>query len=72
MLGNAPRIKFDANEPQKAGAGDRRSVTRRLTHDEARRIAADGIGASISRQIGCLHDRMAFSEVQRRAEKAIS
>jgi hypothetical protein len=51
---------------------DRRSVTNRLRHDEAWRIAGDGIGASISRQIGCLLAQIAFSEAQRRAEKATS
>jgi pyruvate/2-oxoacid:ferredoxin oxidoreductase beta subunit len=54
--------------------GERVAATgnRRLTHDEVWRIAGDGTGASISRQIGCLLARIAFSEAQRRAEKAIS
>jgi hypothetical protein len=47
-------------------------LIRRLTHDETRRIAGDGIGASISRQIGCVLAQIAFSEAQRRAEKATS
>jgi hypothetical protein len=44
----------------------------RLTHDETPRIAREGIGASISRQIGCLIARIAFSEALRRAEKTTS
>ena len=52
-----PNSKVDAvlavaNKPQRARRSDRRSVIRRLTHDEARRIAGDWTGASISRQIG--------------------
>jgi hypothetical protein len=57
--------------------GERAAATgawliRRLTHDETRRIAGDGIDASISRQIGCSLARVAFSEARRRVEKAIS
>src|SRR5262249_12759409 len=61
-----------ANKPQRVRRSERRSAIRRLTHDEARRIAGDWTGVSISRQIGCLLARIAFSEAQRRAGKATS
>ena len=55
---------------QKRGGSDRHSVTCRLRHDEARRIAADGTGAWNSTQIDCVLARIAFAEAQRRTERA--
>jgi hypothetical protein len=45
-----------------------RSVTNRLRHDEAWRIAADETGWS-SAQIDCVLDRIAFAQAQCRIEK---
>jgi len=42
----------------------------RLTHDEARRIVADGIAAWTSTQIDCVLARIALAQTQRRTEKA--
>ena len=51
-----------------APGSDRRSVTNRLRHDEAWRIAADESGWS-STQIDCVLDRIAFAQAQCRIEK---
>jgi hypothetical protein len=51
-----------------APGSDRRSVTNRLRHDEAWRIAADETGWT-STQIDCVVDRIALAEAQCRIEK---
>jgi len=43
-----------------------------FTHDDARRIAGGGTGASTSWRIGCVLARIAFSEVRLLGEKAFS
>jgi hypothetical protein len=52
------------------GGQDWCSVTLGLTHDEARRIAADGTGPWTSMQIDCVLVRQAFGLAQHRTDKA--
>jgi len=58
--------------PGSTSIGRRHSKFCLFTYDEAPWIAGDGTGASISRQIGFSLAQIAFSEAQRRAEKATS
>ena len=56
-----------------AAPGQKARLTARqcqLTHDEARRIAADGTCAWTSTQIDRVLVRIAFAEAQHRTEKA--